>query len=227
MRSCPKFALMIVLLLAPAVSAGTLSMRWAETPNATLNVLPQETATVEVWMDLLPGEVLSTVFFQFAIPLDGVAMVGPSVATQPGWAAGGFLGEIGDLAQFAVASMPPISNAIDGPGSYRVGAFEVAYVGLAADGVGQAFPIAAAAHSDAGVLDEWGNSFTWDARYHTSYASFVAYGDYGNPGWSVIGPGGELGQPEPNPLILLVIPEPATLALALLGGAALLGRQRG
>jgi hypothetical protein len=72
------------------------------------------------------------------------------------------------------------------------------------------------------------NNNIWDARagYADSYgAEYWAFGNYGNPGWARFVKGaGEVGQTTANPLIL-VTPEPASLALLALGGFAALRRR--
>lgn len=71
------------------------------------------------------------------------------------------------------------------------------------------------------------NDAIWDARpgYADAYgAAYWAFGEWGNPGWSRFVKKDQVGQLGANPLVLLT-PEPSSLALLVLGGFAALRRR--
>ncbi len=210
-------------LLAATTSiahAATLSLKWVVNESRqALAVVPGGSAQVNVYLDM-PNDngAVGTVFFSFASdPYDALYLDHADTTPMAGWVAGGQSGYLGGLAQFAVADphgQHPIRN-----GAFLVGSFEVQNHGSFNNWT---MEICANAHEDQGVLDPAGNPLTWDARYHANYDSFVAYGEWGSPGWDP--PGKAEGQPA-APLILIGFPEPATGLWLALVAAGLLRRR--
>jgi hypothetical protein len=75
------------------------------------------------------------------------------------------------------------------------------------------------------ILQEGGGEFTWDQRYGANYSGYMAFGDYGNPGWPIkcdkCGP-----LYSPSPLEVIEIPEPSAAALLSILAFALVMRRR-
>ncbi len=220
MKRC--YVTMLVMgAAAGAAHAATLSLKWAaDEGSPTMWIAPGMSRQVNVYLDL-PNDngAVGTVFFSFASnPDDDLYLDHTSTTPMAGWAAGGQSGYLGELAQFAVADpwgQQPIRN-----GSFLVGSFRVEDLSLCAYGLNR--EIYANAHGDQGVLDPAGDPLTWDARYHASYDSFVAYGEWGSPSWDP--PGAAEGQ-DANPLIGFIVPEPASCAWLILAAAGLLRRR--
>ncbi|MCP4591416.1 MAG: hypothetical protein GY842_11775 [bacterium] len=112
----------VLILGAAAVplDAATLRMEWASTNGATLDLYSTGEAEVEVWVDLLSGETLSTVIFSNS-PDDYSRQI-DTTASASNWADGsvdGLLG--GSVQQVALAASASTNGILDGPGTHLMG----------------------------------------------------------------------------------------------------------
>ncbi|HRX85414.1 MAG TPA: PEP-CTERM sorting domain-containing protein [Phycisphaerae bacterium] len=209
--------ILAVGMIATAANAATIGLRWSDT-TANLHEGP---GTVEVYMQLLGGESIGGVVFNW-----GASDLNLTITDQGtnlnGW------GEAGDLAggtvqgaQFSAGANPGFN--LQGPaGDVVIGYSAIGITGLLD---GSTKEITAAIPQNAvGVVDGSGAALTWDARYNTTSPGYIAFGDYGNPGWGTKTAMGH--QPTANPLLITKTPEPTSLALVALGGFALLRRRR-
>jgi len=206
--------ILAVGLMATAANAATIGLRWAETPTQNLEAM---SGHIEVYVNLIAGESLSTVVFNYAAGTNlNLVANGTNV---PGWAAAGAPGALNG-SQFASAANPGFN--VQGPANIVAGYTTIAVTGLPDLTVKQIF--GQIPQNAVGVLKGDGAAFTWDARYSAETAGYISFGNWGNPGWGTKTTKGH--QPTPNPLLITKTPEPTSLALVALGGFALLRRRR-
>jgi hypothetical protein len=230
-------------MIAGAANATLIGLEWADTPGQSSNpIAPNTDATVQMWMSngSLSGDDLPTfggiglIINAWADPACTVpandlfqVSVNPLV---PGWivAPANQNEQLNDL-QWAAVFGPDHT-----PGVGKEVLLQVNIQYFTATPLPEYYltikrditPIA----TSSVIFDASGGDYVttdslWDSRYAEAYgASYWAFGDWGNRGWSRIVKGTEYGQPEANPLIL-VTPEPASLALLALGGFAALRRR--
>lgn len=217
-------------LMATAANAALIGAKWAGHDDQK----NFGNGTVEVWLQLfdlpLAGggtEGTAGLFFEFATTNAPNLSIGNFQTGLGGqWNAGGIPGDLstGSGTQFVV-STPNAGDNLVNPGAYLMGTFDVTISGPLDDSTKQIF---LGAHiTGNGVFDTAGTRMAWDSRYatlgsSTGYGGYVAYMNWGNPGWGNT----TMGQPTPNPLLITKTPEPTSLALVALGGFALLRRRR-
>jgi len=176
-------------------TAATLRMNWVGAGGNTIEMSPGDTADIQIWVDLIADESLSTVSFANETA-PGVEQIATAVS-PPGWGDGSVhhvLGAIGQQVAFS-AALP--SDSLYGQGSYLIGTQTVRLNAGSHDDM-----ISIAVDHDAPsllVVNETGQFFVWDATQHTTNPGFIAYGDWGNPGWGTP----PVGQ-DPNPLYINV-----------------------
>jgi hypothetical protein len=225
-----KFVLLALTvgLLAGTANAASLYMEWAAEGGATAthDMEVGDSAVINIYVDLLAGETFSTLAYaNSAQPL--VSQTGTTVVPA-NWGNGSFngttLGAGGQ--QIAFAANNPLVDFLSGPSPYTLIGTQTVQLSAAASPGDPDVPVAFQDPTLAGMLfyDMNGAPFTWDARYNTSYSGYVAFANYGNPGWGLNPAKGH--QPTPNPLYINIIPEPSALALLALGGFSLLRRRR-
>jgi hypothetical protein len=211
---------MAVGLMATAANAALIGARWAGNPDQK----NFGNGTVEIWMNLTAGDVISGFAFEFATTDAPNLTIGNYQSGLGGqWAAGGIPGTLalGSGTQFNV-STPNAADNLDVAGPVVMGTFDVTITGPF-DGTTK--EIYLGAHLvPFGVFDQNAAGLTWDARYASTAAGYVAYMDWGNPGWGTKTSMGH--QPTANPLLITKTPEPTSIALVALGGFALLRRRR-
>lgn len=207
-------------LLASAANAGTFRMNWAGGDQlAEMDI--SDTAVIEVWVDLLAGESVSTLAYSNSST--GAVSQTDVTTPIPNWGIGGVHGPLDGSQQLAVAADAPIpTNSIHGPGSFILA---LQTIHLDAGNPSDVIEVYGAVNGDATflLLNESGGGFAWDARYNTYSPGYMAWGDWGNPGWGTNPLKGH--QPTPNPLLIHVVPEPGTLALLALGCLGILRRR--
>ena len=168
-----------------------------------------------------PGDDVSTIVWNFGtVPNTSASEY---TALISGWNAGGTEGPLVPGTVFAVASPNAAFNINDGFDGV-VATFDLWLNGNGFQWEDKSITFDVAANA-VGVLNGAGQRLHWDARYAISYSGYIAYGDFGNPGWGTKTAMGH--QPTPNPLIMIKdrIPEPSSLVLLTLGGFALLRRR--
>jgi len=214
-RRLPWLALVLFATSAPAATVG---IQWVDHPlTPTLNALPGSTVTAQVSLDLLTGE-SSAGFISWFTNTTPQLTIGQQVSLAPGWLADQYPGPL--IPAQLVYYAPNIGTILHGPFNNLIGEFEV----NVASTPGDLLPLALAAQATpVGLINEAGHSYVWDARYHTTFPGYVAYGNFGNPGWGTNPLQGH--QPTPNPLYVRVVPEPLTVAPLIMGGFALLFRR--
>ena len=222
-----KFVLvtLTVGLLAGTANAASLYMEW----NAEGSVTPThdmavgDTAVIDIYVDLLGGETFSTLAYaNSSQPL--VDQIGTAVA-PPNWGDGSVNGTLGGAGQqIAFAALNAGVDSLSGPSPRTLIGTQT--VELTGGGIGDSLAVAFQSPLVGGFLffDKYGAGYSWNALYNTTYSGYVAFANYGNPGWGTKILQGH--QPTPNPLLINVIPEPSALALLGLGGFALLRRRR-
>jgi hypothetical protein len=222
-----RMATMVVLLAVTAAPTrgAILGVRWVDQPANPIKQVTQSPSvhTVEVWLELLDGESTSGMF-------DNLTKVIPDVsltdfrAVPDGWEASGLLGPLDGVRQFVYSSISS-EEILFGPGEFTLGEFDLT-ISAPLDGSNREFALTCQDPAfPQGVYNQTAGRYRWDARYNTQYSGYIAYGDYGNPGWSRVGQGGEIGQPTPKPLILQLAPEPTSLLLLAFGGYALVRKR--
>ena len=225
-----KFVLvtLTVGLLAGTANAASLYMEWAAEGDATpiTGVAPGGSADINIYVDLFAGDTFSTLAYaNSAQPL--VSQTGTTVVPA-NWGNGSFngttLGAGGQ--QIAFAANNPLVDYLAGPTTRTLVGTQTVQLDATAMVGDPDVPVTFQDPTASGMLflDMTGAGLTWNALYNTSYSGYVAFANYGNPGWGTKTAQGH--QPTPNPLLINIIPEPSALALLGLGGFALLRRRR-
>lgn len=210
-------SLVAVGLMATAANAATIGLRWAEAPGS--QNLAASGGTIEVYMDLLSGDVISGVVFDYSTLATNLTVTGQT-ANVPGWGQSGVAGPLNgrQFGGFANTAL----DLLQTPGNHVIGTTTISVEGpldLSTKDIFAAIP-----QNAVGVVNQAGSRLTWDARYNGSFAGYIAFGNWGNPGWGTKPASGH--QPTANPLQITKTPEPTSLALVALGGFALLRRRR-
>jgi len=237
-------AVLAVGMVASAADAAELSMRWASAPTSQkFSMATSDTQDIEVVVNLQAGEILSALGFglEDTLGTDNLSVTGASAASPDGlfWRANNTTtGDFGTGNAFVVLEADTQVANLSGPGTFVLGSYTIHLdnSALVLDEIEIVFNITEpnnqlelyGAPIALPFLDETGHDFAWDARFNnTTFPGYVAFGDWGSPGWSVVtGKGNPVpgaGQ-ERNPLIV-TIPEPATLGLLAVGGVALIRRR--
>lgn len=211
-----------VALIAPCSSAATIGLRWKGQAVSLqkLDVLGSTPGTAQVWMDLLPGESVGTLAFTLggnSPPLAVIGARGPA-----GWSFRSTIGALNSTS-FEAWTLDPALQ-LQGPArGFPAGELDIRFA--------QSSQIAQAIYAHlpdqpwGGVFSATGSRFLWDARYHTTYPGYIAYGNYGNPGWGHTVAKGH--QPTANPLLIeTYMPEPSTTVLLATAAAACGARRR-
>jgi hypothetical protein len=213
--------ILAVGLMATAANAATIGLQWAsgDPQNNTSGG-----GTVNIVMDFVQGDpAISGIIMSFANDLPNIELVGSSTNVGT-FNDTSFPAPLGPTfgAQYVVSSPAATDDFVPaGQTGFVIGTFDVAING----------PLDGSVKEIAGTLASAPNGvysgaqpMTWDARYNTAYSGYIAWGDYGNPGWGTKTAKGH--QPTPNPLLITKVPEPTSLALVALGGFAMLRRRR-
>lgn len=239
--------LVVVGLMAGTANAATLWMQFEGGGNVA-TLAPSESINVEIWVDLLAGDALSTVYYT-NWPYDGAenpgAMDEPNpypngveglvqtglTAVAAGWNSqpvNGVLGAVGGdgLQQVAFGTT---SNFLGG-GSFLIGIQTIHQNeitnALSTDFNGSLeydfYPIMFGGDPGTPVsalLNSTGGSFTFAPNYAGGYANYYTWGQGSAAANSVYG-----GTVD-NPLMVYCIPEPASLSLLALGALAVIRRR--
>ncbi|MCB9866028.1 MAG: hypothetical protein H6816_05280 [Phycisphaerales bacterium] len=208
-----------VASFAATTHAATVSIQWlTDTASQTITTPPNSTVTAQVSLDLIAGESTAGLISWFTDTTPDLE-IGQQRTSVPGWQTGQYPGDLA-VAQLAFAADVPLETNLNGPLSLVLGEFDI----IVSGSPGTTLPLALdASGSPLGLIDEVGQSYTWDARYNTTVPGYVAYGDFGNPGWGHNISSGH--QPDPNPLFVTVSPEPASALLLACGALALMRRR--
>ena len=226
-----KFVLvtLTVGLLAGTANAASLYMEWASEGAADpiVDVVPGGSAVINVYMDLVnASDTLAGVgYANSAQPL--VSQTGTTVVPT-NWNNGSFngttLGAGGQ--QISWYANLPLSDFLAGPASRLLIGTQTVQLSAGSNVGDPDVPVAFQDPTVTGmnIQDKTGTAMLWDARYNTTYQGYIAFDNYGNPGWGTNPAKGH--QPTANPLLIHIVPEPSALALLALGGFALLRRRR-
>jgi hypothetical protein len=222
---------LVLAFSASVLQAATVGIRWKDQPSNPIREVTSVSSihTVELWLELIPGEDASsyTEIFDMAVP--DVSLVGFR-ALPTGWEAQGSTGPLG--AADLEFKQGPTAAPVAGPVTQILGEFDLE---IDAPLDGSIREITLSGHRNLQFPGAYpglrfgdlgaGSSYYWDSRYNSGYSGYAAYGDYGNPGWSRVVFGDETGQPTPKPLILQLAPEPTSLLLLAFGGHALVRKR--
>jgi len=210
-------SLVAVGLMATAANAATIGLQWAEAPGS--QNLAASGGTIQVYLNVLGGEQISGVVFDYSTLAENLTVTGQT-ANVPGWGQSGVAGPLNGRQFGGFANTA--ADLIDAAGSYIVGTTVITVEGpadLTTKNITALVP-----QNAVGVVNQLGQRLTWDARYNATFAGYIAFGNWGNPGWGTKPASGH--QPTANPLQITKTPEPTSLALVALGGFALLRRRR-
>ena len=210
-----KFVLSILMvgMLACTANAMTVGMEF-QGDGGYYSAEPSELVWIDVIVNLAPSDTLSGVGFAPIVPFPVTvesSEPGPGFtdgSSLPGWINFGIQG--GFMHNDTTENMDVLVGSFDvhiGEGGEFSDEYEIYFD-----------------HATVFITDQFGNELTWHAGYAPTYSGYIAYHNWGNPGWTAKG---VPDQPTPNPLILHdgTIPEPGSLALLALGGLALLRRR--
>lgn len=190
-----RFITILVLVFGTAhTNAATIYLRWSGESGNTIQVPSLGEADVEIWIDLVDGDTLSGVFFSNT-GTNGLRQV-DTVANLTGWSDDSVHDLLGGASQVVAFASTTTNGMLTTAGSYLLGTQTIRLETCVAD---QPLPVTFD-HDSLWVLDADAGRPTWDPRYNTSDSGYIAYGDYGNPGWT--GGGMNPGQPTPNPLYI-------------------------
>lgn len=214
-------------LMAGAANAATLRLSWEGGSTAPRDIAPSGSATIQVWMDLLAGDTLSGVFFEYrTLPAMSVQTTA-ATAAPTNWSNAvvptyGIMGQPG--VQYQAGAFNPATDSVSGAASILIGTQTVHLMAgswMPSDNIEIVFDHAADNSSTrTGVVNRTGGFYTIDPRYSSTYSGYYTYGT-GAPAitvpkkWAIAR----------NPLVIHVVPEPGSLALIALGGLALIRRR--
>lgn len=220
MRPCCLLA--VVLLLTAPADAALLYMRWMDAPtNQWLALSPGETTDIGIFVDLLADESVSSLTYDFRSLPSGDFSLASATPEHPSFWVTSVPGLLNDAHVALIpADVTPAPQAPAGPGTFLLATATIALTGYSGTPVGEVsfkrWPLPE-------MSDGSGSDFTYDPRYASTYPGYMAFGDYGNPGWCVkCGPD---SVEAPNPLLVSIYAEPSTLAALGILAAALLSRR--
>jgi len=231
-------SMLAVALMATAADATLIGLRWKDAPaQQSLDVATGAPAVVQVYITTMAGDLklqgiggrlqawdnaaantaTTSIVNETAVaaPLPGWVVSAPPVTT---------LGPLNAaLTQFGTF------QPIDGAGVGNVaGTYILAEITLTHTEVATKNIYLTLDRNTVSLFSDGGNQpysdlttqGKWDRTKANVNSGYIAYGNWGNPGWG----GAAKGQQTPNGLILHT-PEPASLALLVLGGIAALRRR--
>jgi len=182
------------------VFAATIYLRWSGEAGDTIELSPGGVAEVELWMDLIDGESLSGLFYTNT-STNALRQIDTEILLN-GWSDGSLDGLLGNGTQQIVFTSDSSGVNLTDAGAYLIGKQTIRLETCVPNA-----PIALTIdHGSLHVYNATASQPTWDARYNTSYAGYIAYGDYGNPGWGTKTAQGH--QPTSNPLYAQCVPQP-------------------
>lgn len=209
----------VILSIADAsAQASTLSLRWRDTADDTISILPLQTAVLEVVMEIPAVDQVAGVSFSLQPTVfDSVTQVANG-SPLPNWTVENATtpNPIGS-ANFVVSANDPFADSVGG------GLFVLGTIVLRLESVGYPTGTVIIAFDPLGhhnVINPDGSLATFTSNIN-GYASYSGYWTFGK-GWPFVHP----GLPYDPLYIRYAIPEPASFALLGASGLAILMRQR-
>jgi len=230
-------SMLAVALIATAADATLIGIRWKDQPavQSKVGLLPGAPAIIQVYITQIAGDPeiegigshLNAWSNSTATTLTTVALNQDSTATVlPNWVVSGpgtVNGQVNvGITQFGTFD-PTHAGTGTGAGTFVLAELTVHYDPAVEQDVYITMDRTTMTLVGAGGNQPYGDlaGAKWDKTQANVKSGYIAYGNWGNPGWG----SGTKGQKAANGLILHVTPEPASLALLVLGGFAALRRR--